>query len=152
MSTQTLTISGTTPNAPGNAVVGVAVGPLDDYDALQVVVTSQGATGGTLDLYLQATFGDGLWMEYAHFTQLAAAAPANTKVYTLSKSDVTSRAGVAIAPLNANPTPTLAAATVIGGPWGRQFRLVAVAGVGTSAGAAQTVTIYGQGATQGHGH
>lgn len=142
MSDGNFTISGTSPAAPGTAAVGSAVTDLDLYEALTVVATLQGATGGTLDVYLQTNpSGDGsTWVDYAHFAQLAAAAPQSVKTFSVSLD----AQNLTPTTVGTNLTPALAASTVVGGPWGRQMRCVCVAGASTSAGAPISISILGQ--------
>lgn len=142
MATGVQIISGLSPASATTAVIGSAVSALDEYDALMIVATLQGATGGTLDIYLQVNPSDdgATWVDYAHFPQLTAAAAATTKVWSVAKAaQVTT-----LATVGRDLTPALPANTVLGGPWGRQMRAIAVAGVGTSAGAQQSITIMGQ--------
>jgi len=125
-------------NAASFLPSGVA-GPLDDYLEVRAVARLVGATGGTLDVYLQFSPDAGQsWDDLAHFAQLAAAAPAAT--YTLT----TSMRPSTITTIGTGLSPALAANTVAGGPWGDRIRLVMVAGAGTSAGANVLVTLLAQ--------
>ena len=145
MSDVAFTITGTTPAAPGTAVVGApAVFPsfIDATESLDVCAQLVGATGGTLDLYLQTSPDAGTtWFDYAHLAQLAAGAAASSVRFGVS------RYAQALTPVvvGKNLTPALAAATVVGGPFGDRMRLVAVAGAGTTAGATITFQLRGQG-------
>lgn len=119
---------------------------LHRYDWVTVDATLQGATGGTLDVYLQRlvtrddTTGDEVWADFAHFPQLAAAAAAahytfdsqpSSGISLVGEGDATT-AGVAIA-VN----------TVIGGTTGSELRVVFVSGAGTSAGKSQIIRLRG---------
>src|ERR1700722_8289834 len=59
------------------AAPGVAA-PLDDAVVVDVLATLQGATGGTLDIYVQVSGDDGIWRDAIHFAQLAAGAASIT--------------------------------------------------------------------------
>lgn len=143
------------PAAPGTAASSVAVanagnflpagvaGPLDDYDAIDVVAELVGATGGTLDVYLQTSLDGGLnWFDSIHFTQLASGGAA--VVYRTSITHLAQPTSAAPVAVGKNLSPALAAATAVQGGWGNRARLVMVAGSGTSVGAAIKVTIAGQ--------
>ncbi len=137
----TAQITGNSPAAAGTAQIGAAVLNLAQYRSLHIEAVIQGATGGTLDLYLQASYDNGTtWVDYAHFTQLAAAAAQITRLITVSRQGNSGAAPVAVGSGN---TPALAANTVVGGDFGQALRLLAVAGAGTTAGAAQTINIFG---------
>lgn len=143
----------TSPAAPGtaassqsvqnaNASFGAGVaGPLDDSDALDIVAELQGATGGTLDVYLQTSpDGGNNWFDLAHFPQLASAAAAiryqaPVSLYTNSTVPVV---------VGKNLTPALAVNTVINGAYSNRMRIVMVAGTGTTAGAPVKITVMTQ--------
>lgn len=132
-------ITGTSPSSASTAIIGSPVGNLDDYSSLMVVAVIQGATGGTLDLYLQTSVDGSNWYDYAHFAQLSAAAAQITRAFTVSRHGQQTT----ITAIGSGTSPALAAGTVIGGEFGTRMRLLAVAGAGTSAGATQTVYIIG---------
>lgn len=135
-------ISGTSPASAVTAVVGSTVTDLDHYESLEIVATLQGATGGTLDVYLQNNpSGDGVtWVDWAHFAQLAAAAPATTVAMAVSlASQQTTPTAV-----GTGLSPALASTGALGGTWGRNLRCVAKAGASTTAGAPISITICGQ--------
>lgn len=109
---------------------------LDSFTSLSVHAQLVGATGGTLDVYLQTSHDFGTtWVDYAHFTQLAAGGAAVKYTFAASQG------GQQLTPTThgVGTTPALAANTVVGGAWGDRFRLVMVAGVSTTAGAAVVV-------------
>jgi hypothetical protein len=123
-----------------NGAAGVLQTSLDleSFDALTIYASLIGATGGTLDVYLQTSIDEGTtWDDYAHFTQLAAGAGAIKYKFAVS------RAGQLLVPVavGINLTPALAAGSVVGGEWGDRMRLVMVAGASTTAGAAVSVKI-----------
>lgn len=132
------------PAAAGTAVLATLVG-LGQEPVAVVDATLLGATGGVLDIYVQSSVdadqaGNGTWYDVIHYTQLAAGGAAVRWVATLSRGFNK----IAAAPNSVNPvsgTPTLAANTLIADALGNALRVVAVAGAGTSAGAAQTVKL-----------
>lgn len=134
---QLYTITGTSPSSATTAVIGNFVGGLQIYDSLQIIAIIQGATGGTLDLYLQSSVDGSTWYDYAHYAQLAAAAASTTRTITVSRAQQQLTATA----IGSNTSPALAANTFLGGDFGSRIRLLAVAGAGTSAGAVQTIKI-----------
>jgi len=137
----TAQITGNSPAAASTAAIGAALLNLAQYRSLHIEATIQGGGGGTLDLYLQVTYDNGTtWWDYAHFAQLAAAAAQITRLITVSRQG---NSGAAPVVVGTGLTPALAANTVVGGDFGQGLRLVAVAGAGTNAGAAQTINIFG---------
>lgn len=133
-----LVISGTSPASPSTAVIGT-VGGLQIYDSLQIIATIQGATGGTLDLYIQSSVDGTNWYDYVHFAQFAAAAASITRFISVSRhGQVTT-----LTAIGSGTSPALLVNTVLGGDFGTRLRLLAVAGASTSAGAAQTIVING---------
>lgn len=147
-----LVFNETSPSAPGtiasSQVVsgtagpsGVATQQLDDYQALSFEVVLMGATGGTLDVYVQNSPDMGSsWYDYIHFAQLAAGAG----TFRYVASCASGAQNLALQTVGFNLTPALAAGTAVGGAWGDRFRLVMVAGAGTSAGAPVQMRILGQ--------
>lgn len=132
--------SDTSPAAADTAVSASKAGALQRFGALTIIATLTGATGGTLDVYLQVSPDAGVtWYDYAHFAQLAAGAAAITKVITVS------RAGqqTGIPTVGTGLSPALAANAVVGGDFGDMMRVLFVAGAGTSAGAVQTIKVIG---------
>lgn len=148
------TFNETSPSSPGVvASVGPILGgaanagapgvalPLDDMQALIVEAILVGATGGTLDVYIQMSPDMGAtWDDYAHFAQLANGAAQVRYVF----SAATGAQNLALATIGANLSPLLAAATVVGGAWGDRVRLVMVAGAGTTVGATVKISVTGQ--------
>lgn len=130
----------TSPATASSANSLIIIGGLDSFDAMQIVTVFTGATGGDLDIYLQMADDrdSATWFDYAHWTVTAGAA-VSTKLYTVSrqKDRVT---GITI---GMGDSPALAAGTVLGGDFGAKMRVRWTAGVGTSAGAAQTIYFFG---------
>lgn len=139
-----LTITGTTPAAASTAIVGSQLNGLHQYTWFTLDAALVGATGGVLDIYIQRQIAlaedvaGGIWVDWLHFTQLAAGAAAIK--YSVESGSGTSIATVAHSTDASAGTPILAAGTFVGGHPGQAIRCVAVAGASTSAGAA--VTIY----------
>ena len=142
--------SETSPSAPGTAVSTQVVqnvsppyaagtaNPIDDSDALNIFAELVGATGGTLDVYVQVSPDGGPnWTEIVHFPQLAAGASAVK--YQAPVSLFTNLATPVV--VGKNLTPSLAANTVVNGAYSDRCRLLFVAGSGTTAGAAVKVTV-----------
>lgn len=139
------TLTGTTPAAAGQAAVsGMALQGLDKYEALTIDALLVGATGGTLDVYIQRLIdptGNGAWLDWVHFPQLNAGASAIR--YTIgAPSPTTGIVAVGLTQTNGTSgAPALAANTFVGCLPGDQIRVLAVAGVSTSAGAALTMYV-----------
>lgn len=132
---QVTLFSGTTPAAASTHAEAAVTG-LGPFKTMSVSASLIGATGGTLDVYLQYSPDGGVtWVDFAHYAQLAAAAGALLKVFTISKGAITALTTTGIGTLAA-PGPALAAATIVSGDWGDRIRVVEVAGTSTSAGAA----------------
>ena len=138
----------TSPGAPGTSASSAAVAgsanyapsgiavPFDDYESLNIVAELVGATGGTLDVYLQISPNQGVnWFDFAHFPQLAGGAAAIK--YTLTAS-LYSPLTVPVV-IGKDLSPVLAANTFVNGAMGDRLRLLMVAGGGTSVGAAVKV-------------
>lgn len=135
-------LTDTSPAAPGTAAGGGVGGGFRDCQALTIVATILGATGGTLDVYVQTSFDGGTtWLDFAHFPQLAAAAASTIRVWHVNRDTAVGT----LTTIGSGTFPALAVNTILGGAWGDTFRVVYVAGASTSAGAAQTVKLFGWG-------
>lgn len=134
------TMSGTSPAAASTAAgTSYALG-LDACDSLTIIGALQGATGGTLDVYVQTSWDEGTtWYDFAHFTQLSAGAAAIKHAWHVSRASERTT----ITTVGTGTSPALAVGTIMSGGWGNMMRLVFVAGVGTSVGAAQSVSVFG---------
>ncbi len=106
-----------------------------------LLATIQGATGGTLDVYLQVTPDGGTtWMDWVHFPQKTAGAGATS--YGLSISQTTGELNVAtVTTVGTGLQPALGAGDYHGGAFGDQIRALAVAGSSTSAGSLQNLLL-----------
>jgi hypothetical protein len=134
------TITATSPAAASTVVGTIYATGLDACDSLTIIGELAGATGGTLDVYLQTSFDEGTtWYDFAHFTQLAAGAAAIKHAWHVSRASERTT----ITTVGKDGTPALAAGTILSGGWGNMMRHVFVAGASTSAGAAQTIKILG---------
>lgn len=121
-----------------------------NFDAVDVIAELKGATGGTLDVYVQISPDDGNnWYDIIHFAQLAGSAAAI--VYQAPISNAT--ATTAPTAVGKNMSPALAGTgsgspAVVNGAFSDRMRLVMVAGSGTSAGASVVVRVAPQGGAQ----
>lgn len=95
-------------------------------------------TGGALDVYLQRKTADNTWRDWVHFPQLTSG---TSKKYSL----VISGSGASIVEVgggsDATPGVGLAANTAVDVIPGGDVRIVFVAGIGTAAGASNSITI-----------
>lgn len=135
MSDKSQVVSGNSPASASTAVLGQFSG-LAAFKAGVFIATLTGATGGALDVYLQVyDRAADKWFDYAHFPQKAEGSAVTTVAIPVSREyqRVASRA------IGSDATPALAVDTCVGGDFGDVVRVLCVAGVGTSAGAAQTV-------------
>lgn len=133
----TIDLSFTSASAAGTVAQAPATG-LGPYRSLMIYAALTGATGGTLDIYLQMSPDSGTtWIDFLHFAQIAAAAAIIYRAWPLTKI-----AAVATpVTIGTGTTPALAANSTVGGDWGDRLRVVSVAGASTSAGAAQVIKL-----------
>jgi len=129
----------TSPAAESTVVETPTIDNLDGYDWLTVIGVLTGATGGTLDVYLQTEIAYNVWADWAHFPQIADGASVARYVLDsrMSASTITTIGGGTAAA----PGVDLAASTVAFALPGKKIRAVAKAGAGTSAGAAQQLYV-----------
>lgn len=142
----TQTIAVTSP-AAASTVVHTALfkgDALTKADKIVIDAALLGATGGTLDVYLQRKIASDTWRDFLHFPQLAAGAAAVKYTATINGAG-TSLVAVG-GGTDAAPGVALAANTLVNVLPGGDIRIVLVAGGGTSAGAAQSITMtsYGE--------
>ena len=129
-------ITGTSP-AAASTVAGATQEGLGEAVSLTIVATLAGATGGTLDVYLQTSYDDGTtWYDMAHFPQLAGGAASSVRVWHVTRQEPLST----LTTIGSALVPALAANTVLN-HWGNKIRSVYVAGGGTSAGAAVNIKL-----------
>lgn len=140
---QVFTFADVSPAAAGT-VVGAVQRGLGRFTSLRIDAFLIGATGGTLDIYLQRQVAGNAWSDWCHFAQLAAGALAVGYSLKCSMVDSTSIVTSNLA-TDLIPAVGLSAATFLGGHPGEGFRAIYVAGVGTSAGAAVKLLVTGLG-------
>ena len=135
------TWTGTSPAAAGTSISTLIVTGLDAFESMKIVTILEGGVGGTLDIYLQMCDDQdgGVYVDYAHFAQLADGAASLTRLYSVSRQTERLTA-IAVA---VGDTPALAAGTILGGEFGAKMRVIMVAGSGTSEGKAQTIHFIG---------
>lgn len=144
---KTFTITGTSPATASQAAVGSPVTTLDQFDSFVVTASLIGATGGTLDVYLQRRVVDdgSVWADWIHFPQLASAASAiKYAVAAMPPPPATCTAIGTTADNGTTGAPVLAANTVVGGHPGDAVRCVCVGGASTTVGAVVTIYIKAQ--------
>ena len=107
------------------------------YSSVSFEVKIVGATGGTVDVYLQKKIDTNTWADYAHFPQVAAG---TTKFYNVSAAQYGSTIVNNGWGTDAAPGVVLAANAFINGHPGDVLRLVTVTGAGVTVAAA--ITIY----------
>lgn len=129
---------GTSPASATGAQVGDAVAGLDDWQIVTITAQFAADPAGTLDVYVQR-YDTGLdkWVDYVHFPTNSAGG--GTKSYVVSSVI----APQAIYAVGTDGTPSLAANTYTGGHPGKQCRVWAVGGAGTTTGASVHVTFTG---------
>lgn len=138
----TFTLMNATTSASAGTTAITGVTGLDTYGYCVVYAKIQGATNGTLDFYVQTSFDGGTsWVDVGHFAQLAAGAAAVGNIALMGRGG-TALSYTPIVVNTASGTPVLAANTFLAGVLGNALRVVYVAGAGTTAGAAQTITAY----------
>lgn len=141
------------PSAPGTAassqpvqsaasyLPGGVAGPMQDFDAVDVIAEIKGATGGTLQIYVQSSPDDGAsWYDMVAFPSVGAGA--TIAYYKAPISNTTTTASPVL--VGKNLTPALinsSTAGVVNGAFTDRMRLVMVAGSGTSAGAQVVVKL-----------
>lgn len=136
-----LTTTVTSPAAASTVISTIWRGGManSQADALLIDAALLGATGGTLNVYLQRKIAADTWRDWISFPQLAAGAAAIK--YTLFVNGNQPTMVVVGGGTDAAATPVLAANSFVNTiPFG-DIRVVFVAGASTSAGAAQTIQI-----------
>lgn len=132
------TITATSPSDGTAAATGYV--KVDRFGAVRIVGILQGATGDTLDVYLQASWDNGTtWFDIGHFAQLAAAAASTTKTVTYAREQQNTTAVT----IGSGASPALAANTFLGGEFGALIRAYFVPGASTTEGKAQTIHVLG---------
>ncbi len=134
------TLSAGTSPAAASTVAVAGVGGFGTYEAITFVATITGATGGTIDVYIQHSPDNVTWYDYAHFPQSAGSAAAVSYSLSPALNNIIVTVGAPTAAAS-TPTPAIAAGVCAGGHWFDFLRVVYVAGTSTSAGAAQVVKV-----------
>lgn len=129
-------LSATSPANSTAAAGSLTANGLDQFDWFMLDVTIQGATGDTLDIYLQRDVG-GTWVDWIHLVQLAASAAAAS--YTID----TKQTEGGLVTVGTGSSPALAAGKFSCTHPGEKVRVWFVPGASTSAGAAQTIKLTG---------
>lgn len=130
-------LSATSPSSATTSAQPPSTG-LGPYKSMLIYTELQGATGGTLDVYLQVSPDNGTtWVDYAHFPQLAAAAAATKRLWSVSKH----AQQTTLTTVGTGTNPALAANSIVGGEFGDRIRVVFVSGSGTTLGAAQVIKL-----------
>lgn len=129
-------ITATSPAAASTVAGTKELSNLDDFSWFTVAAKLTGATGGTLDVYLQRWVGVlQEWHDWLHFSQLAAGA-------ALIRHAVDCRmSATAATVVGAGTTPVLAVNTLACSHPGTKVRALFTAGASTSAGASQTIVL-----------
>jgi len=139
MTVKLFSLADTSP-ASASTVAGSIIRGLDQFDWFTIDADLVGATGGTLDVYLQRLIGDPststTWRDWLHFPQLAAGASAIK--YTAGTGP---NSGIVV--VGTNTSPALAANTAVAGHPGYALRALYVAGASTSAGAGVAISLTG---------
>lgn len=134
------TISESSSASASTTLVGSSVKGLEAYDLLTIDAVITGATGGTVDVYLQKRVvkadGSNVWIDYLHLPQIAGGASA---AYNVSISFLASLLAVGFG-TDGSPGVALAANNCAHGHPGTELRLVTVTGTGVSA--AANIAIY----------
>lgn len=140
----TAVLTDTSPAAQNTGIAGAqTIGIPGLITGVSVFAELVGATGGTLDVYIQTLVNNnvgaaGTWYDWLHFPQLAGGATA----IILASHQTKETTNAAVLPtIGKNLVPALNGNQTIGGAWGEAFRLLYVAGAGTSAGAFVKVTL-----------
>jgi hypothetical protein len=137
------TFADTSPASAITTVSATTIYGLVDLDSITVYATLTGGTGGNLDVYLQTSWDGGTtWYDLVHFPQKAAASAATTVAVTFEHGGVSVPVAVGNGSVG-TPAPAIAVNTATGWTFGPALRAVYVAGASTSAGAAQSIAVYG---------
>lgn len=130
-----------TVTSPASETTEIAADIFDDlldYDWFSVDADLTGATGGTLDVYIQRWVENDVWRDWIAFPQIAAGVA--VAYYSAQSGGNTTIQAVGNGTDSA-ATPALAANSFVGGHPGRKARVVLVAGAATSAGASQVIRL-----------
>ncbi len=135
-----LLATGNEKTSPATATyaLSTAVTGLSVYSTITIHADLIGGTGGVLDIVLETSPDGGTtWYEYVRFATMSAAATASYAYDPVLDGSI-----VAVGK-GLTTTFVLAAGTARNGHWGDRMRVRMVAGSGTSAGAIQSIKLYG---------
>lgn len=136
--TSAVSFSGTSPSS-ATTTVSTSLTGIDAFTKCIIYAVLTGATGGTLDVVLQSTPDGGTtWYDVCHYTQIVAAAAAVGNFVSLTRGETYSTTTPVVVN-SVSTTPVLAAGQVIPHGLGNGLRVLYVAGVGTTLGAAQVI-------------
>lgn len=136
-----LTLTATSPASAITApsATTLKAGPLKTANSLVIDAVIVGGTGGTLDACLQRRVGVNAWADWVRFPQVAAGV---TKRFAVTVTGDGTTIVDCAGGTDSVPTLTVAASTNTNVmPGSAEIRLAMTAGAGTSAGAAQAITI-----------
>jgi hypothetical protein len=136
LSSDIVLFSGNSPAGGGGGVTQAtsAIAGFKTCSAISIIAAIRGGAGGVLDVYIQDSPDGVRFYDYAHFTQLTAAAALIVHAYSPSPFDNT------IKTIGTDLTPALAANSARGGHWYDQLRVLFVAGAGVAV-AAQDIRL-----------
>lgn len=123
-------------------VIGPAVGGAEEATRVTVDAYLVGATGGTLDVYIQRELSVGVdnWADWIHFTQVAAGGAAVN--YTIDCAQCAEAVPIAVGTGTASTTAhALAAGKVAASLPNGRVRMVLVTGASTSSAVTPTVRL-----------
>ena len=136
---RTVTLTGTSPTSATTTAGTQQIDIGRSAQRIQLLASTLGATGGSLDLFVQTTDTpntEASWVDFAHFDTISAAAAAAKQLLSTTKQSQEQPPLV----IGASTTPLLDPGIVPGG-WKRYLRLCFKANASTSAGAAQSVEV-----------
>lgn len=138
--TTVLDLTTTTSSSASTTTVSATVTGVSNAMAISVEATLQGNTGGVLDIYLQhSPDGGTTWYDWAHWSQLLAAAAATTQIWVPGITNGNTVIGKGTA---GSPGVALAANTFVGGHPFDAVRMVMVTGSGTTLGKSQIMKLH----------
>lgn len=114
----------------------VATG-LDEFAWISVIMEIRGGNGGILNVTLQTSEDGTTWYDWFRSNDIASGAAASIITVPGKQGDGTP------VTIGKNTAPALAKGTVRPGCWQSRMRVLFETGAGMSAGAAQTISLYG---------
>jgi hypothetical protein len=127
--------SGTIAGNSANYLAAGIAGPLDDYQAINLIAEFTPNVGGSLNVYLQSSPDNGVsWYDMVAWPTQGGGSSTSPVVYYSSPLSLATNTGVT-ASVGKNTSPALSPGSngaVINGAWGDRVRLIMVSGSGTS--------------------